>query len=558
MSWEENYKFWIKNIPFSEAKKIIENKSIEEREDSFGHKLDFGTAGIRGKIGYGDNRINEFTVAKYAYGYGQYLKNKFSQVKNDGVVVVCDNRDKGRLFTTVIAEVLIALGIKVSFFSEDRRQPTPLLSFTIKNNPFIGGINVTASHNPKEYSGMKFYDEHGLQVNDSIAKEIIKYSNQVKNIFSIEKDKDQRKINYLDEKYISNYIDTILKIIPFLDYHHNNNVRMVFSPSNGVSGHIAKIILKRMHVNYVFVESQKHPDSTFANTPYPNPQNVKAFDSAIKTAPTNNANLLFITDPDGDRYSVMVKHNKKWYFINGDQMPVIQLHYLLTNFKKRNIIEKHKWFIVKSMVSSRMSEKIADDFGIQHYETTTGFRWIMKKALEIEKNESDKKLLFAFEESIGSLYYGITNDKDALQNLYQVVEMVDFYFEQNKTLIDVLEEISDKYGHFLQSQMHYQFVNENDKNKFINHFKSLSKREKLFYLPVTKFEDFTNNNNPYFKNPLSFIYLGNNSRIGVRKSGTEPIVKIYLDLNEENSQVNKDLYTRIKEYFDNFFKTGNK
>ncbi len=543
----EIYKYWVDNSP-EEVSKILKSYDENTIQQNFYSDISFGTAGIREIMTYGTNKINEFVISGFAYSFGKVLISLYGEeeVKKRGVVITHDNRKNGKEYSYEIASVLSGLGIKAYLFSENSLEPTPLLSYTTYKKNFIAGVNVTASHNPKEYSGVKFYSEDGKQIDTFISDKVREDYKNIENIFNIEK--NDKNIFYLDDEIINQYLNDIFTLIPFIEMKDRKDLKVVFGANHGTSTPLAKKVLDRLNVDYIIDEKQSYPSETFENVKYPNPQDVRSFERLQKIGDENNADVLFAVDPDADRFGIMVKHNSKWEYINGNQLPAIQIFYKLNKLNKLNYLDKKKHFFVRSLVSSKLSDYIIKDWGLEIYETLTGFKSIIEKALAEE--EKGKECLFAWEESNGSVVRTFTRDKDSFQALYQVTEMIYEYKTKGQTLVDVLEEIYDKYGYMIMDQKQIVFdgiEGQENLDKFISKYRDLKVGDKLFGYDIEDVVDMNKGYKEFPKQNILFIYLKNNSFVCLRPSGTEPILRIYFDIKGDDKEDTKDIYDNLYE-----------
>ncbi len=546
MAWKDNYKYWVENAP-KEIVDIIQSYTDEEKEIKFTGELEFGTAGIRGEMGYGTSVLNEFLLAKYALAYAKSIVKKYgNSARRQGVVIAHDNRRNDILYSETFAEVLSAFGIPVFFFKGNKLQPTPLLSYTISKGNYIGGINITASHNPPQYSGFKVYDHTGTQLLPNDTEEIIKFSREDVNIFDIPKSKEN--ISELSDSAVYQYVDSILGLVPFGPYDGKKELKVAFTAQHGTSAKIAKIIMDRMNVNYDLVEEQMNPDPEFSNTISPNPQNPDSFIKARELGDKTGADVIFSTDPDADRFGIEVKHKGEWVHINGNQLPLIQLNYKLRKLKEINYLH-HGDFVVKSVVTSKAGELIARKYGVHVYDALTGFKWIINEAFKHEMQGNE--CLFAWEESYGSTVRTFTKDKDSFQALCQVIEMAEEYKAKGKTLVNALESIYEMIGywHSPQEQMHFSGVQPMKQMESIvdkvRHFKI---GDKVGNYTITDIIDFAEGYNGLEPDNFVQLIIEDDFRITVRPSGTEPILRIYYDISTDSKESAEKIFEELK-YF---------
>ncbi|NOQ50140.1 MAG: hypothetical protein GQ557_00550 [Mycoplasmataceae bacterium] len=544
----ENYKFWLENAP-EDIKKDLIKLSEEDIKFFFEKNIDFGTAGLRGKITWGTNAINEYTISLATFSFGKWLIDKYGKkaVKH-GIVIAHDNRRYGSEYSLIAASILATFNIPVFLFPKNKPNPTPLLSFTIANNNFVGGINITASHNPPTDNGFKVYDQIGKQLSVGETKKIKQYSQEVSNIFQIEKiiDKEQ----YLSQRYIEDYIERIKKEIPFIKIPTQKQIKIMFVANNGTASEIAEKLLKFSKIKYEFVQEQKYPDPNFKYSPFPNPQDKQSFDLAKKYANKNGTDLIFATDPDADRFGLSIKHNDEWVELNGNELPLIQIYYKLNMLKERNLICKND-FIVRSIVTSSAADEVAKNFNVNVFESYTGF----KNIIEVVEKQTKRRnhCLFAWEESYGSVVMPFTKDKDSFQALVQVIELVDFYKNQGKTLLDVLDQIYDEYGFSLSKHTVKRFDGIDGKKemkKIVNDFRNNIKLgDNLNGHLVTEKRDYLSGYKKWPKDNILVFILDKKHRVTIRLSGTEPVLRFYLDISSENEkeakQIEQDLLNKF-------------
>lgn len=547
MSWKDNYKYWIENAPQSVIDEL-HTLTEEEKELAFTDELEFGTAGIRGIMGYGTAKLNEFMMAKYSLAYGKALLHKYGNIaKKEGIVIAHDNRRNNILFSETAAEVISALGIPVFFYKGNELQPTPLLSYTLSKGNYVGGINITASHNPPEYSGFKVYDHTGTQMLPNDTNEVIKFSKEDVNIFKIPRNKVN--VKELSPSIVNQYIDTILNLIPFEPIDEDKKLKVVFTAQHGTSGHIATTLMDRMKVQYDLVEEQMTPDPDFSNTASPNPQNPDSFIMARELGDETEADVLFATDPDADRFGIEVKHKGKWVHIDGNQLPLIQINYKLHKLKEMNYLH-HGDFIVKSAVTSKAAENIAHYYGVHSYDSLTGFKWIITESFKHEMQGNE--CLFAWEESYGSTVRSFTKDKDSFQALVQVIEIAEMYKKKNKTLVDALDEIYEVIGYWHSPQIQFKFdgLGAMDKmNAIVTKARGFKEGEVIEGFTITEVIDFAKGYNGLPSDNFVQIVFDDEYRVTVRPSGTEPILRVYFDVVAESKEEAIKIFEKLESYF---------
>ncbi len=544
MDWKERYNYWIKNAP-KQVQLEISTFTDDEKKLFFEKDIEFGTAGLRGKIGYSTSGINEFIIAKYSLAFAKLILSKYGeQAKKEGIVIAHDNRRKNILFSETAANVFSAMDIPVFFFKNNELQPTPLLSYVIAQGEYVGGINITASHNPPEYNGYKVYGHSGAQLLPEDTDKIVDFAQEDVNIFKIKQ--DSKLVSELSPSIVNKYIDTVLRLIPFND-EKRSDIKVVYTPQHGTATKIADKILSKLNVNYEMVKEQSNPDPEFSNTDSPNPQNPNSFILAREYGDRIDADVLFSTDPDADRFGIEVKHNGEWIHIDGNHLPLIQLEYKLMNLKKLNYLSKGD-FIVRSVVTSNAADRIAEKYGIDVHKNLTGFKWLMHEAHKYEMMGNE--CLFAWEESYGSTIRTFTKDKDSFQALTQVVEIVKYYKDRGMTLIDALNEIQSEIGFFQspQDMIKIDGIGAMDKMlKIIEKFKSLKVGDKFGDMVITKIADFSKGYKSYEKDEIVLIRFNNQHSINIRPSGTEPILRIYYNAYGTSRDASKKTFKKLKD-----------
>ncbi len=389
MNYKDKYNYWLENDYFDEETKM-ELKNIaddNEIEDRFYADLTFGTAGLRGKIGAGTNRMNRYTVSLATQGLAQTIVNKGQKAMNRGVSIAYDVRHYSDRFAEIAARVLAANGVKVYLFEGIR--PTPLLSYTIRKLNTISGIVITASHNPRDYNGYKVYWEEGSQILDDIAGEILSEINGIKDFSEIKiMDLDEAikngLIQYIGKEIDDAYDKELLSLS--LNDDIDKNIKIIYTPLNGTGNiPVRRILKQRGFTNIIVVPEQENPDPNFTTVGYPNPEDVKAFDYAKKLGKKEGADIIIATDPDCDRVAMMVRDKDgEFQFINGNQMGVLLVNYILSQRQRRGEIPTNG-AIVKSIVTGDLSKAIARKYNVETIETLTGFKHICGKANEFDK-----------------------------------------------------------------------------------------------------------------------------------------------------------------------------
>lgn len=527
MTYKTIYKTWLEHENLDQKLKE-ELKAMDEDniKASFYDNLSFGTAGMRGIMGLGTNRLNIFTIRKATLGYAYYLLKHVKDSKKKGVVIGHDNRLNSREFCLDCANLLSSQGIKVYIF--DALRPTPEISYAIRKLKAVGGIIITASHNPKEYNGYKVYDETGCQLTDTKNNLLIEKISKIEDILSFTFTPNSKLITTLDYKFDKKYNKAVTKLA--INKPNKENFKIVYSPQHGTALNSIKTILTSLGYNLHLVESQCTPDPYFTNTLCPNPEDPKAYIEALNLAKEIDADLILTTDPDGDRIGVGVKHDNEYKLITGNQTGSLILDYLLNN-KKPN----KDYLVISSIVTTSLIEALSNKHNVTFMQTLTGFKYIGET---ITKHQKDKKFLFAVEESYGCALSDIVRDKDSVQAALIITEMACYYKNNNKTLIDRLNELYSEFGYYYDKVVSYSLdplTGKEEVNRIMNTLRSnnLSKIDKY---KVKRIEDYSEGYLDFPKSNVLRYILEDGSFIAIRPSGTEPKYKIYYSLVAKNEK----------------------
>lgn len=542
MAVEKKYELWIQNVKDVELKnELVEiQKNESEKYERFYKDLEFGTAGMRGIMGAGSNRMNVYTVRRAAQGLANYLL-KFS--KKHGVVISFDSRNNSKTFAEDAARVLAANGVKV--YITKSLKPTPVLSFLVRKLGTDAGIMITASHNPSEYNGLKCYGSDGAQMEEITAKDVYDSIESVDifsgiNIISFEDGLSSNTIEYVDDAFYENYINMVIG--QRINTREISNLKVVYTPLNGTGFEFVPEVLNRCGMgDLASVEKQFYPDGNFSTCPSPNPENKSAFSLGMDLATKISADLIIATDPDADRLGVCVKNGSEYTMLTGNEIGIILFYYIISNLKKtKNSI------LIKSIVTTRMVDAIAKDYGVEVKEVLTGFKNIASEILKLEKSNQQERFIFGFEESNGYLRGTEVRDKDAVLASMLLCEAASYYKNsENKTLIDVISDLKNKYGFFCEKTLSYEFKGSKGIEKINNIMETLRNNFSSSFenLEATSMEDYSNStlidgrsNKVITKNlPKSNvikIQIGTDNYIIVRPSGTEPKIKFYIMVSD--------------------------
>lgn len=544
MHYLEKYHFWLENEYFDE-KAREELRALagneEEIKDRFYKDLQFGTGGLRGKIAMGTNRMNIYTVSRTTQGLADYLIEKAREQKdsqqylNRGVVIAYDCRHKSREFAETTALVLNANNIKAYLFEDVR--PTPELSFAVRYLHAITGIVITASHNPPEYNGYKIYGSDGGQIIPEIADKVITHINQIKD-YSLIKKLDRPTavqkglLNIIGPEVDEVYLRKIKELAIRNDNQIDKTIRIVYTPLHGAGNiPIRKILKERGFANVFVVEEQVQPDPDFSTVESPNPEYPAAFELAIKLGQKVNAEILIATDPDSDRIGLAVRNpSTKYTILNGNQVGILLLHYILSSKKELNQLPPNG-FIVKTVVTSDMSRVIADSFGVDTYETLTGFKFICNMEKTVQEKEG-KSFLFGYEESIGYLTGDFVRDKDAVISAMLIAEMTAYYSKKGLTLLQVLDNLYQKYGYYEEYQHSIYLEGAEGEKKIAEIMEAFRKKlPEVKDIEIARIEDYETSPIALARSNVLKIIFSDGSWYVLRPSGTEPKIKIYLSFH---------------------------
>ena len=548
MSWEETYQTWKDNPELAadlkaELDQLADNQ--EALEDAFYEPLSFGTAGMRGVLGVGINRMNIYTVRQATEGLATFMDTLDDETKQRGVAISYDSRHHSQEFAFDAARVLGAHGIPTFVFESLR--PTPELSFTVRHLHTYAGIMITASHNPKQYNGYKIYGEDGAQMPPKESDMITKYIRQVKDIFGVKvADKDalieDGTLKIIGDEVDKAYLEEVnqVTINHELVAEEGKTMKLIFTPLHGTGAMLGEKALKQAGFeNFTMVPQQAEPDPEFSTVKKPNPEDPAAFDLAIELGKKEGADLLIGVDPDADRLGAAVRQpNGEYKLLTGNQIAAILLNYILTARKDAGTLPSNA-VAVKSIVSSEFATKVAANFNVKMINVLTGFKFIAEQIKNFEADGSHT-FMFGFEESYGYLIRPFVRDKDAIQSLVMLAEVAAFYKKQGMNLYDGLQELFKKYGYFAEKTIALTFdgvEGAKEIEDLMTKFREESPKEFAGY-KVVALEDFekstkTNADGTVeeIKIPKSNVLkylLEDGTWIAVRPSGTEPEIKFYI------------------------------
>ncbi len=553
MNYLEKAEVWKKNKNLDPSlRKELEEMDDKALQEAFTTDLEFGTGGLRGILGAGTNRMNIYIVSKATLGFGRYL-SQFKKAFKRGVAISHDNRHQSKEFARISAEVLSTLGFKVYLF-EDLR-PTPELSYAVRYFGCVGGIMITASHNPKEYNGYKIYDESGCQLVPKDADQVIAEINKIEDYFSIDHSKHHNKIKYIGSKVDAAYIKEVKKII--LRPNLKKNFKLVYTPLHGTGQVFAADVLKSVGYDVYPLACQMTNDPDFSGVKTSNPENKEAYDEAIAYAKEIGAPIVLATDPDADRLGIAVEHNGEYVLFTGNQTASLVLDYILRTRKELNTLPKDG-YVFTTNVSSTLPVAIAQRYGMKVEITLTGFKFIGEKAREMENGKGT--YVFGFEESYGCLVSDCVRDKDSIQAILMLCETAAYYYEKNMDLVEALNEIYEEYGYYkegitniglkgLEGAAKIKRIMEYFRTTEIalKNFKILAKDD----VKLGVHTDLVSGETSTIYLPSSNVikyYLNDNMWFVLRPSGTEPKLKVYYGVvGNDHESANAKLEELTKE-----------
>ena len=550
----EKYNEWLNDDCFDdETKKELDSirDNEEEIKDRFYKELEFGTAGLRGVIGAGTNRMNKYTVGRATQGLANFI-NKM-KIENPSVVISYDSRHMSKEFSEIAALVLNANGIKVNLF--DNLRPVPELSFSVRYLHATAGIMITASHNPPEYNGYKVYWSDGAQIVPPIDKGIIDEVLSIKD-FSLIKTLNKNEaieaglLNYVGEEIDDAFINALKSscLNPEIIKKEAKNVKIVYTPLHGAGNLPVQRILKELGFENVYVvQEQEKPDGDFPTVSYPNPEDPKAFELALKLAKEVDADVVLATDPDADRLGVFSKmSNGEYVSYTGNMSALLICEYELSQKKEKGILPNNG-AIITTVVSSELTKAIAENYGAKVFETLTGFKWIGEKIRKFEEEHS-YKYLFGFEESYGCLIAPHARDKDGISAVMALCEATAFYKNKGWSLWEQMIKIYEKYGYYREGQVSIVLKGADGAEEIKNKMAKMRSNPptELAGLNVLEVRDYQEHVIKKADGEVSetdlptsnvlYYELSNNSWCCVRPSGTEPKIKFYMGVKGSTMQ----------------------
>jgi phosphoglucomutase len=563
VSWKETYEQWLKqpNLAPTLKAELDAMKDDKEIEDAFYGPLSFGTAGMRGLMGPGINRMNIYTVRQATEGLAVLMDSLGDEVKQRGVSISYDSRHHSREFAHDCARVLGAHGIQTYIY--DNVRPTPELSFAVRYNNSYAGIMITASHNPKEYNGYKIYGEDGGQMPPKESDMITGYIRQIKDIFNIQLADEQEMLNNglevimgedVDHAYLEHAKEVTIN--KSLAQKYGKDMKFVFSPLCGTGRMLGERALRQAgFTNFTIEPTEAQPNGDFPGLEHPNPEFPEAFVRSIKLGKEVDADVLIATDPDADRLGCAVRQpNGDYQLLTGNQIASVMLHYILEAHKQAGTLPANA-AAVKSIVSTNFAAKIAADYNVQMINVLTGFKWIADQIHQYESGKADHTFMFGFEESYGYLIKPFVRDKDAIQSLTLLAEIAAYYKSRNMTMYDGVQELFEKYGYFKEKTISNTYAGVDGPAKIQGLMKKFREEAPTEFAghKVVLTEDFSNNTKKTADGKISELgipesnvlryVLDDDTWIAIRPSGTEPKLKFYIGTTADSDTASEQKLT---------------
>lgn len=547
MTYREKYEEWLRQADPETAEELRALTDEKEIEDRFYKDLEFGTAGLRGIMGAGSNRMNSRTVGRATQGLADYLKNKYPGETERGVVIAYDSRNHSREFALEAAHVLCAAGVPVRVFLE--LEPIPVLSFAVRKFHALGGIVITASHNPKEYNGYKVYDENGCQLVPRDADELTEFVNRAGDAADRESRGQEEKMTFIGDEVVSAFISAIMKEMVWQG--KPPALRIVYTPLHGAGNKPVRAALARAGFRNVrVVAEQEAPDGDFPTVKSPNPEESGALQMGIGEAEKIGADIVIGTDPDSDRIGAAVRTDGGFRLITGNQMGALLTDFVLTMRKDRLTPAS---LIIKTIVTGELGADIARAKGVKLEETLTGFKYIGEKITAYE-NDPAKDFIMGYEESYGYLIGTHARDKDAVGTAVLICEMAAWYRTKGMTLIDALDRLYEQYGYRLDRTISYTLPGKDGMEKIARIMEALRTGTSGEWMPgIRDVQDYRKGIGSLPKENVLKFLLEDGSWAAVRPSGTEPKIKFYCSLRAASEAEGELRLADMKKRWEDIF-----
>ena len=551
MTANEKYEEWLNKVTDEDVKRGLAAMADdpERIENCFYKDLEFGTGGLRGELGAGSNCLNIYTIRRVTQGIADSMKHYGQKV----ACVSCDSRNYSELFKETVAEVFAKNGIKTYITKE--LMPTPFLSYITRNYQADIGVMITASHNPAKYNGYKVYGSDGCQLTDNAANELIGYIENVDpfevSTGSLDEYIAAGLVNYVDDAVIEKYLETVF------GQHINmaDGLDVTYSALNGTGYKLVPEMLRRMNVKTLSLEDEQcHPDGNFPTCSYPNPEKPEALALGIETAKKNRSDILIATDPDADRVGTAVLHGGEYVLLTGNEVGVLLTDYLLSMKKANNTLPPRP-VIVKTIVTTDLVRKVAAEYDAEIFDVLTGFKYIGDVIGKLERKGEENRYVLGFEESYGYLSGTYVRDKDAVNASMLVAEMTAYYKKKNMTLVDRLNEIYDRFGYYEHKLISFDFPGADGQAKLSRLLAQLRADlpRELAGRKVVKVIDYLTQTEADLpkSNVLSFT-ADDGTKLIIRPSGTEPIIKMYLTATRSKHE-NEEIFAKMQKMLEQIF-----
>ena len=528
LSYRENFTLWSQSPAFDAKtrQEVLALTDEKEIEDRFYRDLEFGTAGLRGIMGAGTNRINSYTVGRASLGLARHLEKKYPDGKEKGIVIGYDTRNQSDTLARRTADVFTACGFRVYLF--DQCVPTPTLSFSVRHLHCISGVVLTASHNPPAYNGYKAYDNTGCQIGIEEANSVLAEIGAIEDWAEIPEKGNDELLTFVGEDLIHSFTNAVLTQSTLKDREAKGNLKLVYTPIHG-SGHVPvlQILEKDGFQNVTVVEEQRLPNGNFPTVKSPNPEERGALEMGIQLAEKIGADLVIGTDPDADRIGCAVHHEGKTVLLSGNQVGALLCDFILQN---RTVLGKNP-VVINTIVSSDLGCAIAKGRGCESMQVLTGFKFIGEKVTLFEKEreenlETAHHFVLGYEESYGYLSGTHARDKDAIVAAMLISEMAAFHKREGRTLVDALEMLYKEFGYYLDSVDSFTLQGKEGLEKIAEIMKNA--RANPDFIPnVEKILDYSLGIDSLPPSNVLKFYLKDGSWVAMRPSGTEPKIKFY-------------------------------
>lgn len=553
MDAQTRYDYWKNHAEDAQVCAQLEDLGLQGAdavEDAFFKELEFGTAGLRGVLGAGTNRMNIYTVGKATQGFANYL-NAHANGTTPHVAIARDNRNEGEQLVARAASVLAANGIVAHLYP--RIEPTPALSFAVRDLGCAGGICMTASHNPAAYNGYKVYDEHGCQIASEVAEEI---SNEIARVDAFDDvrccDFDEAvangKIQWIAEDTLERFIDRVFEAGCDDPASRETACSVVYTPLHGTGLEGMKAVFERYGIDGVLVEEQLEPDGDFPTCPYPNPETREALEMGVQVCEQRDCDLVLATDPDADRVGVAVRTPGGMELLTGNEIGILMLDYLARMKEAAGTLAENP-VAVTTIVSTAMVDPIAAEHNIEMRRVLTGFKYIGEIITELERNGQSDRFLLGFEESYGYLTGDHVRDKDAINAGLVICQMARHYKRQGMNLFDAMQGLYQKYGHYANRTINVSYPGAEGAQRMESLMRGLRENPPTEFagMPLVSTTDYQPGLGGLPKANVLEFGLGEGRKVVFRPSGTEPKVKAYLFARADSRSTAQDQLDAFEE-----------